>query len=223
MSDRLARLASLTGVLFALLVVVGVFVGSESPGTDKPASKIVSYYETHSSEVKASAVLFALAFLALIAFGAALRSYVRRSPATDGVSVLLTAGSVLIAAGALISSGVEFGLANEIHHLGPESVKTLNFITEEVAFLPVIGGAFVFAVGAGLAILRGAPLPRWLGWVAIVLGILALIPPTSFPSLLGFAIWSVIVSVLIYRRSASDTKGVAAGVAASPELSSASA
>ncbi|HEV2981598.1 MAG TPA: hypothetical protein VGX51_09215 [Solirubrobacteraceae bacterium] len=223
MSDRVARLAPLTGVLFALLVVVGTVVGSESPGTEKPASKIVAYYETHSSEVKASAVLFALAFLALIGFGAALRSYARRSPSAEGVSVLMVAGSVLVAAGALTASGVEFGLAKEIHHLGPEAVKTLNFITEEVAFLPIIGGAFVFAIGAGLTILRGAPLPRWLGWVAIVLGIAALIPPASFPSLLGFAIWSVIVSVLVYKRTAPDAAQVTAGVGSSPGLSSASA
>jgi hypothetical protein len=183
----------------------------------QPASKLVAYYETHSSEVKASSVLFALAFLA---FGAVLRSYARRSAATDGVSVLIVAGAVLTAAGSLTASGIEFGLAKEIHHLGPEAVKTLAFMGEEAAFLPIIGGAFIFAVGAGLAILRGAPLPRWLGWVAIVLGVLALIPPTSFPSLIGFAIWSVIVSVLVYKRTAPDAL---AAPTPSPELSTAGA
>jgi hypothetical protein len=69
-----------------------------------------------------------------------------------------------------------------------------------VAFLPLIGGAFLFGIGSGLAILRGARLPKWLGWVVIVLGIAALIPPASFPALVGFAIWSVIVSILMYVR-----------------------
>jgi hypothetical protein len=59
--------------------------------------------------------------------------------------------------------------------------------------------------------------------VAIVLGIAALIPPASFPSLLGFAIWSVIVSVLVYKRTAPDAAQVTAGVGSSPGLSSASA
>jgi hypothetical protein len=200
MSDRLSRFAPLTGVLFAVLVVVAVFTGSESPGTKDPPVKIVAYYATHESEVKTSALLFALGFLVLVLFAASLRSYLRRTPAAEGLSALVLAGAVLMAAGALISSGVEFGLANEIHHLGPQAVQTLNFITEEVAFLPVIGGAFLLAIGSGLAILRGAALPKWLGWVAVVLGIAALVPPASFPSLLGFAIWSVIVSILIYRR-----------------------
>jgi hypothetical protein len=201
MSDRLSRLAPLTGLLFAVLAVIAIVTGGESPGTNEPPAKIVAYYATHRSEVKTSALLFALAFLILVLFAASLRSYLRRTPAAEGLSALVLAGSVLIAAGTFISSGVEFGLANEIHHLGPQAVQTLNFITEEVAFLPVVGGAFLLAIASGLAILRGARLPKWLGWVAIVLGIAALVPPASFPSLLGFAIWSAIVSILIYRRT----------------------
>ena len=218
MSDRLSRLAPLTGVLFAVLAVVGIFTGGETPAAKDPPAKIVAYYATHESEVKTSALLFALAFLVLVLFAASLRSYLRRTPVAEGPSALVLAGSVLMAAGALISSGVEFGLANEIHHLEPQSVQTLDFITEEVAFLPVVGGAFLLTLGSGLAILRGARLPKWLGWVAIVLGIAALIPPASFPSLLGFAIWSTTVSILIYRRiggaqkpdaAASDVAGAA--------------
>lgn len=202
MSDRWGRLASLTGVLFAVLVVVAIFTSSESPAAKEPAEKIVSYYVKHHSDVKASSLLFALAFLVLVLFAGALRSYLRRAPRAEGPSAMVVPATVLIAAGALTASGVEFGLTNEIHHLGPEAVKTLDFLTEEVAFLPIIGGAFLFAVCSGIAILRGAALPRWLGWVAIVLGIAALIPPASFPSLIGFAIWSLIVSILMYRRGA---------------------
>jgi len=45
-----------------------------------------------------------------------------------------------------------------------------------------------------------------------VLGIAALIPPASFPSLLGFAIWSTIVSILIYRRTGPATPATTADV-----------
>ena len=201
MSGRLSRLAPLTGVLFAVLAVVAIFTGEESPGTNASTAKIVAYYATHRSEVETNNIVFALAFLVLVLFAAALRSYLRRTPAAEGVSAMVLAGAVLIAAGVLMGSGVEYGLAKEIHHLGPESVKTLNFITEELPFLPVIAGAFLFAIGSGLAILRGAQLPKWLGWVAIVLGIVVLLPPAAFPALGGFAIWSAIVSILIYRRT----------------------
>jgi hypothetical protein len=43
--------------------------------------------------------------------------------------------------------------------------------------------------------------------IAVVMGIAALIPPAFFPMLIVFVIWSVIVSILMYRRgdAAADT------------------
>jgi hypothetical protein len=157
----------------------------------------VLYYAAHRSEIETSGILFGLAFLVLVLFAGALRSYLRT--AAEGLGALVLAGSVLMAVGALAGGGIEYGVAHNLHDLTPEAVKTLNFISKEL-FLPLIAGAFIFAVSSGIAILRGAPLPNWLGWVAIVLGIAALIPPVSFPSLLGFLIWSVIVAVLMYVR-----------------------
>jgi hypothetical protein len=200
-TDRWSKLAPLTGVLFAVLTVVGIFSGGETPDANARPAKVIAYYATHRSEVETSAILFALAFLALVLFAGALRSYLRRTPAAEGLSSLVLAGGVLMGVGALTGAGVEYGLAHQLHHLGPQVAQALNFLSNEL-FLPVIGGAFVFAICSGLAILRGAALPKWLGWVAIVLGIVVLVPPASFPALLGFVIWSVIVSILMYRRTA---------------------
>jgi len=202
MSDRLSRLAPLTGVIFAVVLVAGIFTGGETPDANASPAKVITYYTTHRSEVETSAILFALSFLFLVLFAGSLRSYLRRTSAAEGLSALVLAGGVLMATGALLGTGVEYGLAHQLQHLGPETAQALNFLDQEL-FLPVIGGAFVFAIASGLAILRGAQLPKWLGWVAIVLGIAAIIPPASFPALLGFVIWSVIVSILIYVRTGS--------------------
>ena len=201
MSDRLSRVAPLTGVMFALLVVAGIFTSSgETPNADASPAKVIAYYGSHRSEVETSAILFAFAFLFVVLFAGSLRSYVRRTAAAEGASAIVLAGAVLMAAGALAISGAEYGLAHNLNSLAPQTAQAANFVVQEL-FLPIIGGAFLFALGSGLAILRGAPLPRWLGWVAIVLGVAALIPPASFPALLGFAVWSVIVSIMVYRRT----------------------
>ncbi len=198
MTDRWSRLASLTGVAFAVLTVVAIFSGGETPDANASPVKVIAYYGTHRSEVETSAILFALAFLVVVLFAGALRSYVR--PAAEGLGALILAGAVMMSIGATIGSGVEYALAKQLPHLGPQTAQALNVIGNEI-FLPVIAGAFVFALSSGLAILRGAPLPRWLGWVAIVLAIVVIIPPASFPALLAFVIWSVIVSILMYVRS----------------------
>jgi hypothetical protein len=199
-SERLSRLAPLTGVIFAVILIIGVFSGNETPNADASSAKVIAYYGSHRSEVETSSVLFALAFLFLVLFAGSLRSYLRRTAAAEGLAAIVLAGAVLMAAGALLGSSVEFGLAENVSHLEPAAAQTMNVLSNEI-FLPVLGGAFLFAIGSGLAILCGARLPKWLGWVAIVLGIAALVPPASFPALLGFAIWSVVVSILIYRRT----------------------
>jgi hypothetical protein len=201
MPDRWDRLAPLTGVLFAAIVVGAVITGgSETPKASASAAKVVAYYSEHHSEVETGGILFSLAFLVLVLFAGALRSYLRRTAAAEGLGALVLAGAIMMTIAALAATGVEYGLAHNLHDFTPEAAKTLNFISNEL-FFPVLAGGFIFGVSAGIAILRGAALPKWIGWVAIVIGILTLIPPTSFPALFAFLIWSVIVSVLMYLRS----------------------
>lgn len=201
MPDRSDRLAPLTGVLFAVLVIAGVFTsGEETPKATASVARVFAFYTKNRSEVEASSILFALGFLVLVLFAGALRSYLRRTGAADGLGALVLAGGILMAGGALTGTGLEYGIAHNLHHLSPQAAQTLNFISQEL-FLPVLAGAFVLAICGGLAILRGAALPKWLGWVAIVLGIAALIPPASFPALLGFVLWSIVVSILMYLRT----------------------
>ncbi len=200
MSDRWGRLAPLTGVLFGVIVVVAAFTNnSETPEASASAAKVVSYYASHRSEIETSGILFAIAFLVVVLFAGALRSYLRRTAAAEGLGALVLAGAILMAAGAISATGLEYGLAHNLHDLSPETAKTLNFISSEL-FLPVLAGGFIFGVCSGLAILRGAALPKWLGYAAIVIGIATLVPPASFPALLAFVLWSIVVAILMYMR-----------------------
>jgi hypothetical protein len=199
MSDRLGRLAPLVGLVFVVLIVVGIVGSGESPEGNASSAKVISYYSNNSSKVKTFDIIFIFAFLALVLFAAVLRSYLRSTPASEGAAALVLAGALLMAVSALIGSAVELGLVENISHLEPAAVQSLNLISDEI-FLPALGGAFLFGLGSGIAILRGARLPNWLGWAAIVIGVLAVIPPTSFPALFALVIWTAIVSVLMYLR-----------------------
>jgi len=199
MLDRWGRWASLTGALFTVLLVVGFFSGSETPEPTAGPGKVVAYYAAHVSSTETSALVLAVAVLVLVLWAAALTSYLRRTPAARGPELLVLPGAVLLAAGGLTLAALEFAIAHNIHHLSAETARTMNILSDEL-FLPLIAGGFLFALGSGLAILRGAALPRWLGWVAIVIGVVALVPPISFFALLALGIWSLIVSILIYIR-----------------------
>ncbi len=183
-------------------------------GSERERREGVAYFTTHRSEAETSDILFALAFVVVVLFAGALRSYVR--DAAEGLGTLILAGAVIMAVGAVTVSGVEYGLAHHIAELRPGTAQTLNVLSNELG-LPILAGAFVFALASGLAILRGAALPKWLGWVAIVLAIAVLIPPAGFPALLVFGVWSIVVSILMYMRLGSPAGPSAAAPPVAPQ------
>jgi hypothetical protein len=76
-----------------------------------------------------------------------------------------------------------------------QSIHVLN----NDLFFPLSGGAALFLVAAGVLSLRTRALPAWLGWVAIVLGVIS-VTPAGFFGFLATIVWIGVVSVLLYLR-----------------------
>ena len=66
-------------------------------------------------------------------------------------------------------------------------------------FFPFEIGLIVFALSIGLAIIASGALPKWLGWVMIVIGVVAF-TPVGFFGFFVVLLWAAIVAILIYRR-----------------------
>jgi hypothetical protein len=194
------RLIALSGAAWAVLAVVGVIVGNgEAPEPKDTPAKIVSYYSSHSSDIKASAVFFSVAFLFFLLFCGTLRSYLRRNPGNEGLATLMLIAAGVLTAVAGIGGGIELGIAKNIHHLSPDAAQAANLIEQEV-FLPALVAGFIFSVCSGIAILRSSLLPRWLGWIAIVMAVVFVVPPAGFIGLIVLVFWSLAVSVVMYMR-----------------------
>lgn len=213
MSDRLSRVtAPLTAVLFAGLTLAWVFVGSNNtPDSNWSGTRVIAFYVAHHHDQSVSDVLGAIGFMFFVFFAAALRGYLRRSQRAEAASTLILAGAVLLTIGVAISVGFDFALSDVPSRLAPAAAQALNVASNDIWFLIPIG-ATTFGIASGVAILRGAPLPNWLGWVAIVIGI-ATFTPALFFALFVLLVWVIVVSILIYLRSgtpvsAADTAAV---------------
>ena len=67
---------------------------------------------------------------------------------------------------------------------------------------PIVLGVLLFLWGTGLSVIRTGVLPKWLGWVMIVLGVVGF-TPIGFVSAIGAAILVLVLSVLLTLRARS--------------------
>ena len=193
-------LAPLTGVLFVALVIVGFIVGGEPPSADDPAQEIVDFYVDNKDSVMIGAGLIGIAATLFVFFGGYLRKVLRAAEGEGGVlSAVSFAGVIIFAAGVAIDATLSFGMAESAEDIDPVGVQTIQAIWDN-DFVPFAVGLQVFLLSTGISVVRHGALPQWLGWIAIVLGVIAA-TPIGFAAFMGSAVWVLIVSVMLAMRA----------------------
>jgi hypothetical protein len=56
----------------------------------------------------------------------------------------------------------------------------------------------------GISVIRDGAFPKWMGWVLILLGVVAF-TPIGFAAVIGLALWILIVSVMLTLRARGGT------------------
>jgi hypothetical protein len=202
---RWSRIAPLFGVLFVAFVLASVLVGGNTPATNASPVSILHYYRTHKHQVGISALLIPPAVVFGLIWFSYLRNWLQRRDVDPRWGILTFAGGVLFAVSGGIAGGVLIALNDALDHLTLSSAQTLNYLQSED--MTSILGSMAFglmAIAAGVAILKSAVLPTWLGWVSLVLGILGLLPVGDFFALPAIGVWTLILVGVIWFRSDPD-------------------
>jgi hypothetical protein len=207
------RFAPLAGVLFLLIVIVGIVVtGEEPPDTDESAAKIAEFYKDNDSKIMISAALEAWAAVVLVWFAASVRERtVNSAPNAGRLAALAFAGGVIAAVGLATDGALQFAAAEAADDIPAEGVQTINAIWSSF-FFPMIVGVALLTLASGLAAVRHGAFNKVLGWIAIVLGVISL-TPVGFVGAIGTVLWIGAMGIVLFRGQ----DGGAAPPPAAPE------
>jgi hypothetical protein len=204
------RLAPLTGVIFVAIVVITFAVGGSTPGDHASAVKVATFYGKHHDKHMALAFILALSIPFLLFFVSTLRHDLRRAGGTGQLANAAFGGGVMAAVGFGILAFVHFALADAADNAKTlATTQTLN-VLDNTDFIPVAAGVGVLVLASGLSVVRHGGLPTWLGWAAVVIGVLAF-TPAGFFAFLASGIWVAIASILLTmaRQSSAPAAGPA--------------
>jgi len=203
MSDRFARFAPLiTGVLFVVMVVKGTQMTSNTPARTANGATVLAYYQAHNARMGGAGFSLMLSVVFGLFFYGILRSYLSRSPRAEWAASIGFAGAVMFGVGALVSAGVDFAFSDVQTNLSAATAQVLNVLQNDLNGFLISGGLCALMLGFGIAILRARLMPRWLGWVTIVIGVLAAAGPLIGVALLLEGLWVLVMSVMLFQHNA---------------------
>jgi hypothetical protein len=208
-THRIERLAPLSGVLYAALFIVAMGMQGSAPSQDAPGAEVITYYQSHHGALYVSCFVLVAAAIAFVFFAGALREALRRDDAKgDWLPMVAFGGGVAYAIALSLFAVGQAALLKGADLGNAEMVRTLNVINS-ANFYPAMVAVSVVLLAGGVAALRTNALPRWLAWVATVVGAVAVLGPLGFAGFFLLPLWSLVAGVVLSRR-AGNTPAIAA-------------
>jgi hypothetical protein len=202
---------AVSGVLFVALIVAAFAITTSQVDESASVAKAFDYWSDHQTAEIVSALLVHVAAVALVFFGAGLRSALRGGEGEESTySVIAFGGAVFAAVGFVIAAWVSLAAATAADQGAREAVYTLNQLNS-VNWILFTAGLSVMMLGTGIGGLRTVALPKVVSWVAVVLGV-AFLTPVGIVGFLVLPFWMIAVSVVLYRGQRKSTgRALAAG------------
>jgi hypothetical protein len=206
MSDTWARRAPWTGIAAAVCALLAVIIGGETPDFDASRAEIVSHYSDQAG-TSIAAALIALTAVFFVFFASALRSRLR---AAESASTLVMVGGALFAIGLTVFAGIEFTLSDLVNSdkaIDPGALQALNSLDSDF-FFPAQVGLAVFYFATAFAILGTGALPRWWGWVTLVLAVLSVLGPLGFLAFVLTLPYTFVTPILLMQAGGESATSV---------------
>jgi hypothetical protein len=194
------RLLPLSGFVFVILVLVAVVgLGGDTPDSNAPGEEVASFYDDEMWRQAIGAFVWVASIPFLVFFAVSVAAAFWSAHVRRVWEYVVIGGSVLTGATLALLSAVHFALTDgATNNASPASLQALNLIDGNgwVAFNGSLG---VMMLGAAGCLISRPRSYRWLGWIALVLGVALFIPFADFIALVLTLVWIIVVSVMLFR------------------------
>ena len=155
MSDRAVRLAGGAGIVFVVLLLIGVFGGGSMPMADDPIDKIRTYYVDHRSAVLLTNMVGLVGIPFVLWFAVVLRDLFRGDRLGHLLGTASLVGLVATAPMAMVGGVLQAApvyVDGAAKNFGDDTLRIL-FIGSGLAFAATSAGITLFVLG--LLTIRG--------------------------------------------------------------------
>jgi hypothetical protein len=206
-TGRLERLAPLTGFIAVALWILGVFLLEKDDRPDgKDTAAFVAWVEENDTSILAGAIIFGFGVLFFLWLLGSLRTaLITAESGTGRLSSITFASGVAVSISLMFTYLPHAQAAFDHENTSDTAIEALVRVGD--AFF---GGAVLFSIpmltATALAVIRFGGLPRWLAWFSLVIALIMAIPTLGFFGVVvGLPVWTLLVSVLLYRRVVPDS------------------
>jgi hypothetical protein len=209
MNLSLSRWAPLAGVIFVILLIIGVVLIGDHPDPDAPDSEITDYLGDGGAHTRniMGYYLWAIAGVSLLWFLSHLRGILRDAEGGRGTLANLgfAAGIVFIACLAVggapiaaVAAAIEF---RDVDPAGidPGFIRILPQMGYGIILLGGGFGAFVLVLTSSIVGLQTGVFPQWLNWLGIAVAIILLFAVIFLP-MIALLVWVLALSYVLFSQ-----------------------
>lgn len=191
------RIAPLTGVLFVVLAFLAfVVIGGQSPDSDATAQTVQNYYSNDYDNQIAAAFVLSFAAIAFVFFAASVSQSLREAGGTGRLAAVTLAAGAITTVSFVVVSTLHIAVTEAAHHASTLSAALALNVLEGNSYPLFLVGIGVFTFAAGLSAVRHGGLPKWLGWMGIVFGVVT-VSPVGFLGFIACGVWVLMASIAL--------------------------
>jgi hypothetical protein len=205
--EKVERWIPLSGVVYVVLVVIGVVVARDAPEFLPTGEESAKYLVDDNGAALGSGVIWLLSVVPLVIFFGVLRARVR---AVEGEQDRLSwtastagiGGSTLLAA----ATALQIQAALRADEDGEIAAGLAQLYWDQTNILFGVAAPILFGVGvlttAAAVMHYGGLMPKWMAWVGIAFAVVAFIPPVAWVFMFFlFNLWILALSIMWTMQS----------------------